>query len=186
MTAARAPSASPSAGPGPMDTRIITAAEIKVWLKSAIAGDRLVYCTGPAMLAGPTNDLIAKLRGERRIACHKRRPEGGGALEHFLVKLRPPAARPMPEPSIEADAAAERIFAALERCALRRRRALSDHDLAKIAGLATRNQAAWRLRKLAEAGRIAIETVAAPPGKPWRVVTIAGRSTLRPPGQEGR
>jgi len=164
-----------------METRILTAAELTVWLAGAQAGDRLVYCTGPAMLAGPTQDRLAKLIAEGKVRAHKRRNPAVGVLEHYLVVL-PPAARAV-EVTVSArpDLAAEAILRALERCVNQRRRAYSDFELAKIAGLATRNQAAWRVKKLAEAGAIAIETVEGPTRAPWRVVIINGRGTMGPP-----
>ena len=169
MTASRARSSH--------ETRIITAAEVTVWMQSAAPGDRLVYCTGPAMLPGPTLDKLLDLTGAGRVVTHKRRR--GAELEHYLVVQRPPIAV-----TVEAkpDAALEAIFAALARCARRGKRAYSNFELAKIANLATRNQAAWRVRKLAEEKRIRIETVEGPDRTPWRVVIVEGRSSARPKG----
>ena len=171
----------PSTSPSHMETRILTAAELTVWLAGAQAGDRLVYCTGPAMLAGPTQDRLAKLIAEGKVRAHKRRNPAGGVLEHYLVVLPPPRAAVEVTVSARPDLAAEAILRALERCVNQRRRAYSDFELAKIAGLATRNQAAWRVKKLAEAGAISIETVEGPTRAPWRVVIINGRGTMPPP-----
>ena len=64
----------------------------------------------------------------------------------------------------------------------RRRRCYSDAELARIAGLATRNQAAWRFKKLIETKRIRSRVVAGPDGRQWRIVTIvaSSRSTRAP------
>ncbi len=164
-----------------METRIAAVEELSCWLLSARPGDRFVYATGPAMLPGPTQALIADLLEAERVRTHQRPAAGGGGREHFLVLREPPRAPIEPAPAPPADPAIETIFAALRRCARAGKRAYSDLALARIAGLATRNQAAWRVRRLAEAKRIAIETVPGPDG-PWRIVTIGGHATAAPPG----
>jgi hypothetical protein len=167
------------------DTRIFTAAEVSVWFKSAIPGDTFVYCIGPAMMPGPTQTLVRKLIETKRAGTHKRRG-AGGRLEHYLVKLAPPPRSRAAPPAAPIDQAAAEILAALERCVERRRRAYSDQELAKIAGLATRNQARWRLRKLEEAGAVSIETVEGPDRTAWRIVAIGGRRSAAPPARGGR
>lgn len=81
-----------------------------------------------------------------------------------------------------ADPAMETIFEALKADARRGVRARSDGELALAAGLATRNMAAWRVRKLATAGRIVVETVPGPEG-PWRIVRVGKAVTAAPGGR---
>jgi len=172
-----------------METRIITAAEVTVWLSTAQPGDSLVFCTGPRMLPGPTQDRLGELIAAGKVRTHQRRVPSTGSgqaattLEHFMVVKPASAAAPPIAVTVTArpDEAIETIFEALVRCVARGRRAYADRELARIAGLATRNQAAWRVKKLAEAGRIRVETVEGPDRTQWRVVWIGGRSTLRPP-----
>jgi len=166
--------AQPGAGPA-FETQIVTAAEITVWLLTARPGDRFVYCTGPAMLPGPTQELLAELRRAERVRTHQRRIDG--RLEHFMV-LREAGRAPVEVVTAKvADMATEKIYAAIARAARRGRRCPSDRELARIAGLATRNQASWRLRQLVEAGRVKLETVPGPDRLPWRVAIAGGRRT---------
>jgi hypothetical protein len=159
------------------ETTIVTEAEVRAWMRTATPGDSLVYCTGPAMLPGPTQDALKRLICEGRVRTHKRR--NGERLEHFLVVL-PNQETVTATASKGPDEASERIFEALEQCVRLGRRAPSDQELAKLAGLGSRNQAAWRVRKLAEAGRIHIDTVEAADRTAWRIVTIGRASSLRP------
>lgn len=163
------------------ETRIITPEEVTDWARGALPGDVLVYCTGPFVPAGPTRERVAALLSAKVVRVHLRRT--GATLERYLVKL------PDAPPSLEragapkADEPAEAIFAALERAATRNERAPSDAELARLAGLDARGQAQWRVRLLARAGRIAIETVSGPDRCKWRVITIlsTGQRTANPP-----
>ncbi|HWT12271.1 MAG TPA: hypothetical protein VN231_05930 [Allosphingosinicella sp.] len=174
MTAARPPA--PAAG------LLLTEAEVAGWVRMALPGESFVYCRGPSSVPpGPTKNRINALRDAGAVRPHSRR--GPDGWEHLIVKRgqeQVPASAPRPAPP--PDSAIEEIFAALERCAERRRRAFSDAELARIAGLATRNQAAWRVTRLIRDGRIRTETVAAPDGTQWRVVVIPGSR----PGQAER
>jgi hypothetical protein len=167
------------------ETRILSEGEVAFWFETAKPGDRLVYCTGPRMLPGPTMELVARLVGEKRLSTHPRRAAGDGPvesrpLEHVLQVLPPPKGQPSPPPP--SDDAMEAIFDLLRRAAERRRACPSNAALARSAGLSTRYQAAWRVRKLEERRRIAIETIATPDGQ-WRIVTIlaTGKSTAARP-----
>lgn len=170
------PAAAPSAT---LETRLLTAAELTGWARSAVPGEIFVYCTGPSVPEGPTKAKVRELVAARVADPHNRRREG--VLEHYLRK------RPDVPPALESppphDEAMDRIFEALERRAIRRERAPSLTDLARIARLATREQARHRLTKLEAAGKISSETVPGPDG-PWRIVTIGGLSTARPPAKE--
>lgn len=166
------------AGAAPVsETRLLTEAEVTGWVRMARPGESLIYCSGLSSVPlGPTKKKVIALRDDGVILPRSRRSEDG--WEHLIVKRADvPAAM---DPAPRSDAEMEAIFAALRRCAQRRRRAYSDAELARIAGLASRNQAAWRVRKLIEAGRMASETVSGPDG-PWRIVTIGKLRTARPP-----
>jgi hypothetical protein len=163
------------------DIRMIGVADIEGWARIATPGEALVYCTGPFVPPGAVKAIVRYLVEARAVRSHQRRT-AGGTLEHVLVKRgqeEPPGGR-WRRIDAAGDAATEAIHAALARCAARGRRAYSNFELARIAGLATRNQAAWRVRKLAEAGRISIETVDGPDRLPWRIVHIGARSTAAP------
>lgn len=173
------------AGGGANETRILSAGEVARWYKSATPGDTLVYCTGPAMLPGPTLDLLLALVREKKAVTHKRRAAGDGpletrSLEHYLVVLRRP--RPARAAAGPNDEPLEAIFDSLSRAAMRGRACPSDAELARIAELGTRHQAAWRMRKLEKSGRIATECIDTPGGV-WRIVTIVatGKSTAARP-----
>jgi hypothetical protein len=141
-------------------------------------GHSFIYCVGPAVPAGPTKAKVTELIGKGVVRAHVRRMPGD-AIEHYVVK-RFEEPKPKGEPA--PDEATETIYEALERAAARRRRCYSDTELARIAGLATRNQAAWRFKKLIEAKRIRSRVVPGPDGRQWRIVTIvaSGRSTCAP------
>lgn len=161
---------------------LVTAAEVTSWARCAVPGDTLLYCCGPFVPAGPTKAKVSDLIGAGVVRSHHRRIDGG--LEHFLVKR--PDVPPAMEPPPPADEAMEAIFEALERCAARRQRAYSLRQLARIAGLATREQARHRLAKLEAAERIATTTVRGPDGTAWRIVKIGRRTTAAPPSQEAK
>lgn len=178
-----------SADPAPRETRLLAdAQDIAGWARMATPGDRLVYCTGPFVPPGIVKAIVRHLIDARTVRSHMRR-DASGAMEHFLIKRgqeAPPGGRwrtmtaPDPDAAPDRDAPTEAIFDALARCARRGRPAYSDAELARIAGLATRNQAAWRVRKLAEAGRIAIAPATGKGGTPGRIVIIGKTRTAAP------
>lgn len=159
-------------------TRLVTEAEVTSWVRTALPGSAFVYCTGPFVPEGPTKARVTALMRAEVVFAHHRRVDG--VLNFYIVKRPDPASvggKPWAPPR---DEAAEAIFAALQRCVERRRPAYSLLELARIAGLATREQARHRLGKLEAAGRIRTVTEKAGDGTSVRIVTIAGRSTALP------
>jgi hypothetical protein len=173
------------------ETRIAAPESLACWLLTARPGERFVYAEGPAMLPGPTQELIAALLADGRVMTHQRRRATDQVREHFLIVREPPRPETRTGETLdvaarfERDEAIETIFDAMERAARRRRRCPSLRDLARIAGLATRNQAAWRVRRLEEQQRIRTEIVAGPDGAPWRIVHVGRLSSARPPLRPG-
>ena len=180
MRSGSAPQASASGQSPKEETRLLTAAEVSSWARSAVPGESLVYCSGPHVPAGPTKAKVSDLVQASVARAHIRRI--AGTLEHYLVKR--PDVPPAMEPAPPTDEAMEAIFEALERCVDRRQRAYSLRQLARIAGLPTREQARHRLSKLEDAQRISTTTVRGPDGTAWRIVRIGKRSTLGPPKAE--
>ncbi|HVQ09548.1 MAG TPA: hypothetical protein VMS43_14040 [Allosphingosinicella sp.] len=149
------------------ETRLVTEAELTGWARMALPGDSFVYCTGPAVPPGPTKERVKRLIASGTVRAHQRRG-AGGALESYVVKR---VEEPVRIEAAPLDQALEDIFEVLSRAAQRGRRCPSDAELARGAGLATRNQAAWRMRKLERSGRIQSQSIDTPDG-PWRIVTI--------------
>ncbi len=141
-------------------------------------GESFVYCSGLSSVPpGPTKEKVIELRDKGVVRPAARKVDG--SWEHSIVKRgeQPRPIAPAPDP------ATDEIYEALVRAADRGRQCYSDTDLARIAGLATRDQAQWRVKALIKANRIRSRVMRGPDGKPWRIVTIAasGRSTRRPP-----
>ncbi len=163
------------------------------WVAEAEEGARCVYARVETMVRHPRlRDRAQLLAGQGVVTLNATRHAAGDGLFDYIAKrtfLRPPGAAPRIAAPVAAaeslesglDAAAALIFDELQRAARRGVRCPSDLDLAREAKLATRHQAAWRVRKLAAEGKIAIETLTGPDRLPWRVVTIGKRSTARPP-----
>lgn len=157
------------------------------WAADAPEGARCVYArleslAAHARLQARSAELAAMgiivLQGRARHAADS-------SLFDYIAKRTyapMPAGEGEAEPpaATAADAAMETIFEALKADARRAARARSDGELALAAGLATRNMAAWRVRKLAHAGRIQIETLPGPDG-PWRIVRVGKAVTAAPP-----
>lgn len=161
---------------------VLPKAEIDRWLKRSAPGEVLVYMRGPRPIHGETIERVRALAGEGRIEqLPQRRAEGCFGYEYRIERRGDSAVAKAMADKPAFDGATRIIFEALERCVERGRRAYSNQELARIAGLATRAQAAWRVRKLEESGRLATSTEMTAEG-PWRVVTIGKRSTASPTG----
>lgn len=181
-----------SARVAPCPVRMVTAAELRAWAAAARPGERLVYLTAPAMVQGPAaraaaslyRDGLVDLGSARRADCAQAagRP-CGRCFDWFVERIGRPGRRDRRSLAVR-DAAAAKILAALRRAAEGARPCPSDAQLARIAGLATRGQAAWRVRKLEAERRIACETMTGADGQAWRVVTILsnGNRTAEPRG----
>lgn len=165
------------------ETRLVPAVEMRSWVRMARPGDCLVYCTGPTLPRGETSALARDLRDKGVVQLNVRRARGCAGSDYLMLKRAEAAARPAPvplKPVNDPDPATEAIYTALARCAQRGRRAFSDRELAQIAGLSTRNQASWRVRRLVLEGRIATQIVPGPDGVAWRIVHVGGRRTAAP------
>lgn len=159
---------------------VLARRELDGWVERAAPGEVLVYMRGPRPIHGETLERVRVLAAEGRIEqLPQRRAEGCFGYEHRISRRLDPAVAKAMAGKPDFDGASKIIFEALQRCVERGRRAYSNRELARIAGLATRAQAAWRVRKLEESGRLATSTEMTAEG-PWRVVTIGKRSTARP------
>lgn len=158
------------------------------WAVDAPEGARCIYARLESLashgrLQAKSAELAA--RGIILLQGRARHAPDSSLFDYICKRTYAPmaksAAEAEPSATIAADAAMETIFEALKADARRAVRARSDGDLALAAGLATRNMAAWRVRKLAIAGRIQIETVPGPDG-PWRIVRVGRVVSAPPPG----
>lgn len=171
------------------ETRILAApAELRSWARQALAGECIDYAEGPWVPDGPTKAEVTALQREGIATPHQRRTAAGVAV--YYLKLRPPSPKPAaqrgaaaPAPVLDEGQAA--VLEALVAAARAGARCPSDRALAETAGLGSRHQASWRVRKLAEAGLIGIETQSGPDG-PWRVVIVGGCRTAGPPAKAVR
>lgn len=157
---------------------VLAAAEVERRFNAAADGETITYAEGQ-LQHGETSRYVMRLY-EAGLA-DLRQPRVPGGFE-YIVRKRPGAASanaPSPE---ESDDAAETILRALKRAANLGQRCPSDRDLAREAGLPTRDRAAWRIRKLVDAGLIKSSVEPGPDG-PWRTVTIVEtrKQTLLPP-----
>lgn len=157
-------------------TLLASAAELRDWARSARPRDRMVYCVGPRVPEGPVKGQVNALVREGLVLTSSVRE--GERLQHLLIRCRKPAAARAGNG--RGDAAQTAILVALARAATRGDRAPTDAELATVARLQTRDQAAWRVRKLKEGGMISVRTVRGPDNRPWRIVGVGGRETAGP------
>jgi hypothetical protein len=150
---------------------LATADDLEAFVRGAGPEDSFTYCEAPELLVGETSIRVTELAAEGLVRPHRRRREGGG-WEFYIVRSRKglPAAAD-PARSALADKPTDLIFRALKRAANFDRPCPTDTELARAAGLNTRDQAQWRVRKLVEAGLIESQLVY-DGGIPTRVVKI--------------
>lgn len=159
----------PSFFVGPMVLQLPEA--LDMFVRTASAGTEFVYCEATSPQYGETWSRAGELAREGLVRTHERRRAGGGK-QYYLVRTSKPLQRQRdPQSSALADRATGAIYRALKRAANMAQPCPSDTDLAGIAGLGTRDQAQWRVRKLVEV-RLIGSTLAYEGGIPSRVVTI--------------
>lgn len=154
---------------------------MQAWLNNAVEGERYIYCIGERPI-GKAAELARTFQEQGVVRLHHVR--NGVRLFDYLM-VRTAQALPdlnAPEPL---DEAAEAILRAMRRAVNFRLPCPSDAELARIAGLATRDQAQWRVRKLVRAGRCQTQQVTED-GVTTRIVTIrfadgSVKSSLPPP-----
>jgi len=152
------------------------------WWRRASPGDEFIYCEA---LEPIRNDETWQRAGELARAgflrTHERLRAGGGK-QYFVVRTSKRVEKQLnPVEACLADPATDAILRALKRAANLGMPCPSDAELARAAGLNTRDQAQWRVRKLVDVGLIS-STLAYEGGVPSRVVTIAasGKFTALP------
>lgn len=167
---------------------VATVDALEAFVRAATPNARFTYCEAPSLIRCETSERARALSVEGLVTTHNERRAGGG-WTYFVVRThykRAPGLDPI-EAAL-ADAATESIFRALKRAANFAQRCPSDEDLRRTAGLTSRHQAAWRVRKLIDLKLIG-STLAYDGGVPSRVVTIAegphagsaaGKSTALP------
>lgn len=177
--------------PSPALQWVLPRAEVESWLKRAQAGERLIYAHGPQLIRGETSLYVRDLALAGTVdPIQPRSPDGG--FDFAIQKRNSPSPQPSPAKGEgELDEAAEVIYRVLARDAAFGRRAHSNRALAQIAGLATPEQAAWRLAKLARAKRIRTITITTGTNAGWRIFEIidlstgsGGKQTAAPPSWE--
>jgi hypothetical protein len=163
---------------------ILPVATIAAWFERARPGDRLIYAHGRTLTHGETSAFVRDLALAGK--ADPVQPRSPGGYDFVIQKRSSPVEQPR-ERRDARDEATETIYRAFVQAAEARQRAQSNTELAKAAGLATREQAAWRVKQLVRCGRIRLASVTAGPDAGWRVVTIAatGRQTKLPPSWEG-
>jgi len=148
------------------------ASALERFVRSAPAGAEFVYCEATEPQYGETWTRAAELARDGLVRAHHRRRAGGG-WEYYAVRTAKRLPREQsPAEKLLGDRAAAAIFAELKRAASLGLPCPSDADLKRKAGLNSRDQAAWRVRRLIDAGLIT-STLAYEGGVPTRVVTIA-------------
>jgi hypothetical protein len=161
---------------------VATVHQLDDFVRRAEPDQRFVYCEAPDLIRGETSDRVAELRRQGLVIPAQERRAGGGF--RFLVVRTRYKPRPKADPVREAlgDSATARILRRLERAAEAGERCPSDAELAEDCGLNTRNEAQWRVRKLAALGVIE-SVVATERNVRTRVVTIvhSGKRTAPPP-----
>jgi hypothetical protein len=160
---------------------ILPVVQVAAWFNRASAGERLIYAHGPTLVQGETSAYVRDLAlAGKADPVQPRSPLGG--FDYVIQKrsspIEPPRGRREPQ-----DEATETIYRAFASAAQQRARAPSNTELARRAGLATREQAAWRVKQLVQGERIRLASVTVGPDAGWRVVTIVatGRQTKLPP-----
>ena len=152
------------------------------WLRGASSGERFTYCVGDRVQAGAAANLARSLQAEGLVRLHSPR-NAAGLFDYLMVRT----GKPLPDPSQPEplDDASEAILRAMKRAVNLWMPCPSDAELAKLAGLETRDQAQWRVTKLRRAGLIETLQVTED-GSTTRVVSIrcadgSVKSSLPPP-----
>lgn len=151
--------------------RVAPVGALDAFARTAKPGDEFVYCEAPDLVRCETSTRARELVQAGVIRTHQRRRAGGG-WEYFAVRTRyKPPAPVTPAAAALADPATDSIFRQMKRAANLNLPCPSDAQLARSAGLESRKQSAWRVRRLVDAGLIE-STLAYEGGVPTRVVTI--------------
>lgn len=160
---------------------LATVDDLDAFVRRAAPEQRFTYCEAPDLIRSETSARVNELAAEGLVRPHRTRRQGGG-WEFYVVRTRKGmAARPDPVSAALADAPTDLIFRALKRAANLGMPCPTDTELARKAGLNSRDQAQWRVRKLIDLGLIQ-STLAYEGGVPSRVVTImaTGKFTALP------
>lgn len=162
---------------------VLPRAQVEAWLETAAPGARLTYAHGRCLIQGDTSLFVRQLALDGIVDPAQPRAADGG-FDYTIQKRSSRFEAPRSAAREAADdPALDVILRMFTREANFGERASSNRDLAKAAGLATRDQAAARVRKLIELGRIKTAAMDAGPYAGWRWVTITatGKSTRPPP-----
>jgi hypothetical protein len=157
--------------------------DVERWMRTAKAGEKLLYAHGPDPARGETFSYVAALYRSGLVELVQPRSADRRGFDFIVQKRRAEAPGAAAGAAEEADPATDRILRALKRAANFGRKCPTDLELARIAGLSTRNQASWRVRELARIGKIKVDTIETGPDARWRTVTIVEtmKQTLQAP-----
>jgi hypothetical protein len=161
---------------------IATAADLEAWMRRAQANEEFVYCEALEPIRGETWARVRELTQAGYIRPHERKRAGGGKIFFAVRTRRQISVAADPVQAGLSDPATDAVFREFKRAANLDLACPSDADLARRCGLASRDAAQHRVRKLIALKLIASE-VAYEGGVPTRVVTICatGKRTRLPP-----
>ncbi|SMF70641.1 hypothetical protein [Allosphingosinicella indica] len=165
-----------------MTASVSSPPEMDAWLAGARPGERFVYCSAPALIRGPAAEHARLLYERGRVDLLQPRRADGRGFDYQIVK-RALATAPAGDMREDVLPGEDAVLSALRRAANFQRRCPTNTELARAAGLATAQQAAWRIARLEERGLIRVATIKDGPEAGWRTVTIvrSGKQTKRPP-----
>lgn len=168
---------------------IASVGDLDAFVRRAASGERFTYCEAPDLIRSEASVRVSALADDGLVSPHRTRRAGGG-FTFFVVRTgKPLPTAQSPQAKALADPATDLIFRAIKRAANFCQFCPTDTESAKLAGLGSRDQAQWRVRKLIDTGLIR-STVAVENGVPVRVVTVcasphagasAGKRTRLPP-----
>lgn len=162
--------------------KLATVDDLDAFVRRASPEESFVWCEAPEQLPGLTKARVTALIADGLVRNHALKRAGGGYEFTIFRTAKRPADKSDPIAAALADPATDVIFRALKRAANLGLQCPTDTELMKLAGLAMRQSAQQRVRKLIDL-KLIESTVAHEGGVPTRVVTIreTGKTTRLPP-----
>jgi hypothetical protein len=152
--------------------KLATIDDLDAFVRRARPDESFTYCEAPELIRSETSARVTELAADGLVRPHRKRRDGGG-WEFTIMRTRKGfPAKADPVRAALADEATDLVFRALKRAAILGLPCPTDSDLMRKAGLFSRDQAQWRVRKLIDVGLIS-SAQAYEGGVPSRVVTIS-------------
>lgn len=160
---------------------LVSVDDLDAFVRRATAEESFTYCEAPDLIRSPTSARVTELSTDGLVRPHRKRRAGGGWCFYVVRTAKRGTSAQSPVEAALSDAATDIIFRELKRAANFDLPCPSDADLARKAGLTSRDQAQWRVRKLVHVQLVSSE-LAYEGGVPTRVVTIVatGKRTRLP------